>query len=163
MFSQFNFTLESTSVDLDEILGTPEEVVQNKATEAGEGVIIEDTSLDIEGANVGVEIRWVMDHMDEFAGRKALWRVLLGVRKGEHVHIYEGLIEGTIVPARGNSNFGFDPVFQPAGSDKTLAEEKPDSNSARYAAIKALCEGNSKAVLPILPSSAWTGEWQSAH
>jgi inosine/xanthosine triphosphate pyrophosphatase family protein len=43
MFGSFGKTLESTSVDLKEILGTPEEVVRNKATEAGEGVIIEDT------------------------------------------------------------------------------------------------------------------------
>lgn len=43
MFSSFGVTLESTSVDLKEILGTPEEVVRNKATEAGEDVVIEDT------------------------------------------------------------------------------------------------------------------------
>lgn len=98
--------------------------------------------------------------MDQFAGKKALWRVLLGVRKGDEVHIYEGLVEGRIVPPRGDSNFGFDPVFEPVGSTKTLAEEKPDSVSARYAAIKALCEGTSKVVLPILPSTSWTGKWQ---
>lgn len=44
MFSTFGVhSLDHTSVDLEEILGTPLEVVQNKATEAGEGVIIEDT------------------------------------------------------------------------------------------------------------------------
>jgi len=160
MFSGFGVSLESTSKDLDEILGTPAEVVRNKATEAGEEVVIEDTSLDIEGADVGVEIRWVVENMDQFAGKKALWRVLLGVRKGDQVYLYEGLSEGKIVPPRGNSNFGFDPVFEPVGSNKTLAEEKPDSVSARFAAVKAICEGKHKEVLPILPSSQWTGKWQ---
>lgn len=98
--------------------------------------------------------------MDQFAGKKALWRVLLGVKKGDHVHIYEGLIEGRIVPPRGDSNFGFDPVFEPVGSNKTLAEEKPDAVSARYAAVRALCEGKSSHILPILPSESWTGKWQ---
>lgn len=43
MFASFGVTLDHTALDLREILGTPEEVVQNKATEAGDSVIIEDT------------------------------------------------------------------------------------------------------------------------
>lgn len=117
-------------------------------------------SLDIEDADVGVEIRWIVDHMDQFAGKKALWRVLLGVKKGEHVHIYEGSVEGRIVPPRGDSKFGFDPVFEPLGTTKTLAEDKPDSVSARYTAVRALCTCNGARVLPALPSTSWTGKWQ---
>lgn len=43
MFSSFGRTIDHTAIDLREILGTPLEVVQNKATEAGDGVVIEDT------------------------------------------------------------------------------------------------------------------------
>jgi inosine triphosphate pyrophosphatase len=35
--------------------------------------------------------------------------------------LFEGRTEGTIVPARGPGNFGWDPVFQPKGFRKTCA------------------------------------------
>ena len=56
-----------------------------QATAAGEGVLIEDTTLDVEGKEVGVNVRWMdfankdASDMDGFAGRKATWRVLLGL------------------------------------------------------------------------------------
>ena len=37
-------------MDLPEVLGTPLEVIANKATMAGEGVLVEDTALDVEGS-----------------------------------------------------------------------------------------------------------------
>ena len=77
-----------------------------QATSAGEGVLIEDTSLDVEGADVGVNVRWLMDNMSTFANRKATWRVLLGTLQNGKVSIYEGITTGTIVPARGDSAFG---------------------------------------------------------
>lgn len=36
--------------------------------------------------------------------------------------VFVGRTEGTIVPARGPPDFGWDPVFQPDGYDKTYAE-----------------------------------------
>ena len=37
--------------------------------------------------------------------------------------IYEGCCQGTLVwPPRGTKGFGYDPVFQPLGSDKTIGE-----------------------------------------
>ena len=38
------------SIDLDEVDGTPTEVIANKATMAGEGVLVEDTCLDVDGS-----------------------------------------------------------------------------------------------------------------
>ena len=44
-------------------------------------------------------------------------------REGELLDTFEGAIEGTIVdPPRGQSGFGYDPVFQPIGSIQTFAE-----------------------------------------
>ena len=151
-----------TSIDLDEIDGTPHEVVQNKATAAGNGIIIEDTSLDVEGADVGVNIRWIVENMEQFSGKKATWRVLLGVLDGsiDKVNIYEGIVEGIIVPSRGDSGFGFDPVFLPNGSDKTLAQEKGDEVSARYRAIQALVQNTPVAVADPIASADWKGKWQ---
>jgi XTP/dITP diphosphohydrolase len=49
--------------------------------------------------------------------------VLALARNGAVLGTFEGVMEGTIVEtARGNSGFGYDPVFLPAGSARTFAE-----------------------------------------
>eukprot|EP00301_Raphidiophrys_heterophryoidea_P002041 c10954_g1_i1.p1 GENE.c10954_g1_i1~~c10954_g1_i1.p1 ORF type:complete len:118 (-),score=25.08 c10954_g1_i1:54-407(-) len=39
--------------------------------------------------------------------------------------LFEGITEGTIVPARGPKNFGWDPIFEPKGFNQTYAELDP--------------------------------------
>lgn len=54
---------------------------------------------------------------------------------------YPHRLQGTIVPARGPKDFGWDPVFQPEGFDKTYAELDSaikNTISHRYKALKAL-------------------------
>ena len=90
-----------------------------------------------------MNVRWIIERMAEFAGKRAAWRVLLAVLRpdGSKVDVFEGVVEGTIVPPRessfGESSFGFDEVFQPLGSSSTLAEAKPDAASARCASAAA--------------------------
>ncbi|HEX8899262.1 MAG TPA: RdgB/HAM1 family non-canonical purine NTP pyrophosphatase, partial [Chthoniobacterales bacterium] len=44
-------------------------------------------------------------------------------REGGLLHTFEGAIEGFIVDTpRGESGFGYDPIFQPTGSSQTFAE-----------------------------------------
>ena len=107
-----------------------------------------------------VNVRWIIERMDEFAGKRAIWRVLLAVLRadGSKVDVFEGVVDGTIVPPRGDSDFGFDPVFQPAGSTATLAESKPDSTNARYLAVSNLV--SRKISTTVAPISNWTGKWQ---
>ena len=69
-------------------------------------MLIEDTSLDVEGADVGVNVRWLMDHMATYENRKATWRVLLAVLEGGKVQVYEGVTQGKLVKPQGDSNFG---------------------------------------------------------
>lgn len=73
----------------------------------------------------------------------ARFRCVLAVaREGELVETFEGAIEGTIVDSpRGDSGFGYDPVFQPTGSTETFAElspEKKNEISHRARAIRGL-------------------------
>ncbi|KAK8811378.1 hypothetical protein WA158_003112 [Blastocystis sp. Blastoise] len=159
MFNSFDIELDHTRVDIDEIVADPYSVVAHKATQAGDNILIEDTSLDIEDADVGINIKWVLSHITDFVGRKALWTVLLGFKNNNKVYIYEGKIEGLLVEPRVQSNFGFDPVFQPKGTNKTLAEEKPDSVSARYKAIENLIQNNPIKVMD--PIYTWEGKYQN--
>lgn len=61
---------------------------------------------------------------------------------GEEPILFEGRTEGNIVPARGPSNFGWDPVFEPLeGGGRTYAEMPSDGKnliSHRYRALEGL-------------------------
>ena len=50
---------------------------------------------------------------------------------GEEVHLFDGRLPGTIVPARGPPDFGWDPVFQPdCCPQKTYAEMEKAEKTA---------------------------------
>lgn len=44
--------------------------------------------------------------------------------------VFDGRTAGSIVPARGPTNFGWDPVFQPEGRDVTYAEMPKEEKNA---------------------------------
>ncbi|HEX8490552.1 MAG TPA: non-canonical purine NTP pyrophosphatase, partial [Chthoniobacterales bacterium] len=68
--------------------------------------------------------------------------VLALAREGEVLGTAEGVVEGTIVDApRGSGGFGYDPVFQPAGSSQTfgaLSSAEKHRISHRARAIRSL-------------------------
>lgn len=158
LFSQYGYELEASHIDLEEIDADPIQVIAHKASQLSEDTVVEDTSLDIEGADVGVNIRWLLDNLGQFVGKKAEWTVLLGFRRGEEVCIYKGSISGTIVVSTGGAGFGFDPVFLPTGATKTLAESKPDKFNARAKAVEALIKGEMYTIHPVIVD--WNGPWQ---
>lgn len=158
LFLKYNKRLTSTAVDLPEIKATPLEVVVHKASKVGTDILVEDTSLDVEGADIGINIKWLLDNLKNLQGKKAVWRVLLGFRRGDLVYVYEGKVKGKIVNKTGSSAFGFDPFFIPEGRKKTLAQEKPDSVNARALAVEALFKGSPIAIWPIIMK--WDGPWQ---
>jgi XTP/dITP diphosphohydrolase len=48
-----------------------------------------------------------------------------------HIETFEGRVDGTLVwPPRGDKGFGYDPVFQPLGQDRTFGEYDPDAKHA---------------------------------
>lgn len=155
-FAIHEIDLTASHVDLKEIDAEPLTVVVHKASAIGQKILVEDTSLDIEGADVGINVKWLLDTLPEHAGKKALWRVLLAYRDGDKVYVYQGTVSGTIVKPRGSGGFGFDPVFLPDGSQKTLAEEKPDSVNARYYAVNAFIENKPFQVVPAIDH--WHGK-----
>ena len=60
------------------------------------------------------------------------------------IHKFEGIVEGEIIrERRGGEGFGYDPIFQPDGYDKTFAElgmEVKNHISHRARAVAKLCE-----------------------
>lgn len=57
----------------------------------------------------------------EYRARFRCWLAL--AREGKLLGTFEGMVEGTIVrESRGETGFGYDPIFQPLGCDRTFAE-----------------------------------------
>ena len=82
----------------------------------------------------------VTDH-----GRRARFRCVVALaRNGDLLGIFEGKIEGKISDtARGNSGFGYDPIFIPDGFEQTfgeLPEEVKNTISHRAKAISGVAE-----------------------
>lgn len=158
LFSKYKLNLQASAIDLPEISADPLTVVAHKASQLDEFVLVDDTSLDIEGASVGINIRWLIDNLHEYIGRKAIWRVLLAYRRANEVYVFKGEVPGSIVPPSGSQGFGFDPVFLPENSNHTLADGKPDTCNARAFAVEALVKGDFLKIMPAIYQ--WDGPWQ---
>ena len=70
--------------------------------------------------------------LDGFDDRTAYAQTIVAYTDGpgETVHVFDGRTNGTIVAARGPTDFGWDPVFQPdEGGGKTYAEMTKDDKN----------------------------------
>jgi XTP/dITP diphosphohydrolase len=64
---------------------------------------------------------------DEMRSARFICAISLATENGEIVSTVEGQSEGAITnSARGSGGFGYDPIFQPVGFDKTFAELAPE-------------------------------------
>ncbi len=78
-------------------------------------------------------------------GRRARFRCVVALaRNGDLLGIFEGIVEGRIAnEARGDSGFGYDPIFVPEGFEQTFGElstEVKNTISHRAKAIRALAD-----------------------
>lgn len=85
--------------------------------------------------------------LTEIAGktnRNAQFRTAICLIEKGNKHLFEGIVKGQIIEAkRGNSGFGYDPVFIPEGYNETFAEmgnTEKNKISHRACAVAALCE-----------------------
>lgn len=55
--------------------------------------------------------------------RKARFKTVITLAEADGISIFEGIVNGVIIfEKRGSMGFGYDPVFQPDGFDRTFAE-----------------------------------------
>ncbi|HHU34273.1 MAG TPA: non-canonical purine NTP diphosphatase [Bacteroidetes bacterium] len=105
----------------------------------GRDVFADDTGLEVESLNgmPGVNsARFAGENKDSDANidklllmlkgkenRKARFRTVIALIIGGEEHLFEGIVEGTIISdRRGREGFGYDPIFVPEGRDITFAE-----------------------------------------
>ena len=99
---------------------------------------------DGQGHDSQANMNKLLKEMEEKNDRKAQFRTIISlIEKGEERQ-FEGIVKGQITrEKRGESGFGYDPIFQPNGYETTFAEMGSDIKnriSHRARAVAALCD-----------------------
>ena len=148
--------------DIPENALTLEENALEKARyvhrKTGSNVFADDTGLEVEALNgaPGIfsaryagpdknsdnNIVRLLEELKNHKNRKARFRTAIALIFDNKEYIFEGIINGRIITEkRGNSGFGYDPVFLPDNEEYTFAEmpaQRKNMISHRAIAIKKL-------------------------
>lgn len=146
------------SFDVDEIQSTSlSEIVEHKARQAYKlakcPIIVEDTKLSFRamGALPGPLIKWFFQELgdeglcallDNYDDRTAFAGAVIAYFDGTNLEIFERELIGSISdkPSKNNTGFGWNTIFIPDGSDKTLADMSEKEFEKFYAKIKPFDE-----------------------
>jgi len=148
--------IEQIDFDLPEIQEmNAKKIIETKLEEAIKNnkgkFFCEDTSLYINCLKglPGPLIKWflkilgtegIYNLIEKYENKSAIAKTIIGYVDNKNIIFFEGEIKGEIVKPRGETNFGWDPLFQPQGYDKTFAEisfeEKNKISMRKQALIK---------------------------
>lgn len=92
--------------------------------------------------NAKANIRKLLTELHGIQNRRARFRTVIALIKDGRKHLFEGVVEGTILEEKGGKGgFGYDPVFLPDGYLQTFAEmplELKNEISHRGVAVRKL-------------------------
>lgn len=75
------------------------------------------------GHDAEANMRKLLHEMEGKSNRKARFRTVIALIREGKEYLFDGIINGVITEdKRGDSGFGYDPVFRPDGFDRTFAE-----------------------------------------
>lgn len=155
-----DWELERVDMDLTEVQGSSEEVIEAKAKEAfnllKRPLIVEDVSLccpaigGLPGPYIKDFLKKIGDRglcelIHKYADHSVQVKCLAAfIEPGKLPVLFEGVVNGTIVFPRGETRHGpcgWNPIVQPAGMDKTYGEmtiEEHSRVSMRFLALTKL-------------------------
>ena len=97
-----------------------------------------------EGHDAQANMRKLIHELEGKENRKAQFRTAISLILDGKEYLFEGVIKGEIIEEkRGDSGFGYDPIFKPEGYEQTFAElgnEIKNKISHRALAVQKLCE-----------------------
>ena len=97
-----------------------------------------------EGLDAQANMRKLLHELEGKENRKAQFRTAISLILDGKEYLFEGVIKGEIIKEkRGDSGFGYDPIFKPEGYEQTFAElgnEIKNKISHRALAVQKLCE-----------------------
>ncbi|MCK4649667.1 non-canonical purine NTP pyrophosphatase [Candidatus Pacearchaeota archaeon] len=146
--------VEQIDLDLPEIQEIDaHKIIEEKLKKAVENnsgeFFCEDTSLYINCLNglPGPLIKWFLEALgvdgiynliEKYPDKSAVAKTIIGYINGNNIAFFEGEVRGSIVSPRGESDFGWDKIFQPEDSEKTFGEmdlEEKNNFSMRKKAL----------------------------
>ncbi|MDP3966593.1 MAG: RdgB/HAM1 family non-canonical purine NTP pyrophosphatase [archaeon] len=148
----FGKEIERLDLNLDEVQsGDIYEISREKARKAyeisGRTVVVEDIGFYLECLNKfpgplikffisSIGIDGIYSLVKKYKDNTAIVRCVVCYFDGKEFHFFTGDLRGKVVSPKGKNNFGFDPIFQPDKSKKTLAEmKKEEKNEISHRAI----------------------------
>ncbi|MBO7606371.1 MAG: non-canonical purine NTP diphosphatase [Paludibacteraceae bacterium] len=82
------------------------------------------------GKDSEANIDKLLSELEGKENRRARFRTVISLILNGQEHFFEGIVTGTILTERHGSNgFGYDPVFQPDGYDRSFAELSMDEKN----------------------------------
>lgn len=97
-----------------------------------------------EGHDSQANMRKLLRELEGVENRKARFRTVISLILDGKEYLFEGIINGEIIKEkRGDSGFGYDPIFKPEGYEQTFAElgaEVKNEISHRALAVKKLAQ-----------------------
>jgi len=141
--------------DLQEIDADDISIVVHKASrfnEEGKRVIVEDSALYVDGADVGTNVRWLNSKLPQLVGRKAVWVSLLAYRDGDAVKVFRAETHGVMTHKKSEIG-GIEDYFEP---HQDAPYKRPNTES-----MINLLLGNIHATRE--PITEWYGEWQNEN
>ncbi|MQL73100.1 hypothetical protein Taro_005434 [Colocasia esculenta] len=131
----------SLKLDLPELQGEPEEISKEKARLAAMQingpVLVEDTCLCFNALN---GLPGLNNILKAYEDKSAYAMCIFSLSLGPSIEpiTFCGKTHGKIVPPRGPTDFGWDPIFQPDGYEQTYAEMPKDEKNQISHRSKAL-------------------------
>ncbi len=138
-------TLKDAGINIE--IPEPYETLEENAREksitinqlTGQNCFSEDTGLEVlalngepgvksaryagDNADFEKNIDKLLSKMETVKNRNARFRTVISLIIDDKEYLFEGICSGTITTERkGQSGFGYDPVFKPDGAEKTFAE-----------------------------------------
>ena len=97
-----------------------------------------------EGHDAQANMLKLLHELEGKENRKAQFRTAISLILDGKEYLFEGVIKGEIIKEkRGDSGFGYDPIFKPEGYEETFAEmgnAEKNKISHRARAVEKLCE-----------------------
>lgn len=97
-----------------------------------------------EGHDSEANMRKLLSEMQDKDNRRAHFRTVICLIEDGKIRFFEGIVNGSITrERRGETGFGYDPIFMPDGYTETFAEmsnEEKNKISHRANAVQKLCE-----------------------
>lgn len=94
------------------------------------------------GHNSEANMQKLLNELENKSDRKARFRTAIALLLDNKEYLFEGIVNGSILKEKkGNSGFGYDPVFMPEGYNESFAEmgnESKNKISHRAEAVKKL-------------------------